>query len=155
MERRAGASCLLSVLIVGVAAVVLYRPDAPPAVQAEMDSPAVEPSAVEPRPRPIPEPTPGVSWNEAADHPRPVQTAAVTNAPVRPAATRRTIQRQAPSSFTTVRPGETLADVARRVYGDESAASSLWQANRDQLDDGDDPLRPGTPLRTPDVVVGR
>jgi hypothetical protein len=48
-----------------------------------------------------------------------------------------------------VREGEALADVARRIYGDESAAEALWQANRDQLPDPAAPLRAGMPLRTP------
>jgi hypothetical protein len=51
--------------------------------------------------------------------------------------------------FTVVEPGETLADVAERVYGSDRAAESLWKANRDQLASLESPLPKGTLLRTP------
>jgi hypothetical protein len=51
--------------------------------------------------------------------------------------------------MTRTREGETLADVALRVYGSADRANLLWLANRDFLDRRDDPLRAGTPLRTP------
>jgi hypothetical protein len=53
------------------------------------------------------------------------------------------------SAFTTVGRGETLADVAVRVYGSTDAATILWMANRDQLARADDPVAVGTLLRTP------
>ena len=52
-------------------------------------------------------------------------------------------------AFTKVRPGETLASIAVRVYGSEDAAERLWMANRDLLDRQDAPLREGAMLRTP------
>jgi nucleoid-associated protein YgaU len=52
-------------------------------------------------------------------------------------------------AFTSVRSGETLPDVARRVYGPGGDAERLWKANRDLIEKKDSPLRPGTMLRTP------
>jgi len=52
-------------------------------------------------------------------------------------------------AFTQARAGETLADVARRVYGSAEAAGQLWLANRDMLDRPDGALTPGVALRTP------
>jgi hypothetical protein len=52
-------------------------------------------------------------------------------------------------AFTSVRPGETLPDVARRVYGPGGDAERLWKANRDLIEKQDSPLPPGTMLRTP------
>lgn len=52
-------------------------------------------------------------------------------------------------AFTKVRPGETLASIAVRVYGSEDAAERLWMANRDLLDHQDAPLPDGAMLRTP------
>jgi hypothetical protein len=56
---------------------------------------------------------------------------------------------EARGAFTKVRPGESLAAVALRVYGSDDAAEQLWSANRDLLDREDAPLREGTLLRTP------
>jgi hypothetical protein len=52
-------------------------------------------------------------------------------------------------AFTSVRDGETLADVARRVYGPASDPNTLWMANRDLIARKDAPLRAGMMLRTP------
>jgi nucleoid-associated protein YgaU len=51
--------------------------------------------------------------------------------------------------FTTVRPGESLVEVARRVYGTEAHVAKLWHANRDQLPDRSTTPRVGMTLRTP------
>ncbi len=51
--------------------------------------------------------------------------------------------------FTLAAPGEDLAAVARRVYGPGADPAALWRANRDRLAAIDDPLVPGTLLRTP------
>lgn len=45
--------------------------------------------------------------------------------------------------------GETLDDVALRVFGSSDAARALWMANRDILPDRDSPLSAGMVLRTP------
>ena len=52
-------------------------------------------------------------------------------------------------SFAVVAPGESLADVAARVYGTRDEAESLWKANRDQVERVDSPLTTGTLLRAP------
>jgi hypothetical protein len=53
------------------------------------------------------------------------------------------------SSFTQVDEGESLTDVALRVYGTRDATATLWLANRDIIDRRDLPLNKGMLLRTP------
>lgn len=53
------------------------------------------------------------------------------------------------SSFTRVEDGESLAAVARRVYGPTADADRLWRANRDLLATREAPLVAGSLLRTP------
>ncbi len=57
--------------------------------------------------------------------------------------------REPRGAFSSVRAGETLPDVARRVYGSAGDTALLWKANRDLIENKDSPLRPGTMLRTP------
>lgn len=52
-------------------------------------------------------------------------------------------------AFTKTRRGESLAEVAERVYGTRTAVDSLWRANRDVLIAPDDPIEEGLILRTP------
>lgn len=52
-------------------------------------------------------------------------------------------------AFTEVFEGESMADVAVRVYGNPDATKSLWLANRDIVKAQDEILRGGTFLRTP------
>lgn len=52
-------------------------------------------------------------------------------------------------AFTQARGGETLFDLARRVYGTADEAEELWRANRDTLDRIDSPIPEGAMLRTP------
>lgn len=47
-----------------------------------------------------------------------------------------------------VQPGDTLASIAHRVYGEEKAWTRLYDANRDQLPDAKR-LKPGMTLRLP------
>ncbi len=54
------------------------------------------------------------------------------------------------SAFTTVQQGETLEDVAIRVYGSSDQVDLLWRANRDLLRQKDSPLHAGAVLRTPE-----
>jgi hypothetical protein len=51
--------------------------------------------------------------------------------------------------FTVVEPGESLVDVASRIYGSSDSTEALWKANRDQLERIDSKLTRGTLLRTP------
>jgi nucleoid-associated protein YgaU len=158
MNRNVGASFTLSVLLVVFFAVVLYQPDAPRTPRAAT-APAV-PSEAHPPEAPAAVGAPSSS-NHAGLEVREVarqiplarpETSVATNArqtesrapePVHP------IVFEPRGVFTVVRDGETLADVARRVYGGQFDANSLWTANRDVLDREDSPLRPGTMLRTP------
>ncbi|SIN69696.1 hypothetical protein SAMN05444166_0198 [Singulisphaera sp. GP187] len=53
------------------------------------------------------------------------------------------------SAFTQVGEGESLTDVALRVYGTSEASTALWRANRDIIAHRETPLNPGLLLRTP------
>ena len=53
------------------------------------------------------------------------------------------------AAYTVVQKGETLQDVAVRVYGSSDRLDSLWRANRDVLPRSDSPLSAGAVLRTP------
>lgn len=55
----------------------------------------------------------------------------------------------APRGFIQADAGETIADVAVRVYGSADAAGPLWLANRDILPDRDQRLAARTVLRSP------
>ena len=54
-----------------------------------------------------------------------------------------------PRSYT-VQSGDTLSEIAQRQLGRASAWQSIFDANRDQLDDPD-LIRPGQVLRLPDI----
>lgn len=57
--------------------------------------------------------------------------------------------RPARSAFTQATEGESLTDVAVRVYGTSDAAKTLWMANRDLIERPETVLVAGTLLRTP------
>ena len=202
MNRHAGASFTLSVLIVAFFGVVLYQPETQSVPSPRKATAARKRSATEPpahRPPPPP-PTPGVPLAEAeaesAPSPpsplRPTSSsvtshrlqpprASVASAPglarissrpktprkpalanstvsptIRASEPLRTVSRRLPvpskprSAFTEAVDGESLKDVALRVYGDPNSVRTLWLANRDILNDQKSPLRAGTLLRTPD-----
>lgn len=48
----------------------------------------------------------------------------------------------------TVGAGDTLSDIAQRYYGDASAYTRIWEANRDKLDNPD-VIQPGQELTIP------
>jgi hypothetical protein len=80
------------------------------------------------------------------------RTGANSAGPVSPRKEERVVvPRQPGSGFTVVDANETLEDVARRIYGSEGLAESLWRANRDVLSRSDSPLATGMVLRTPVV----
>ncbi len=54
------------------------------------------------------------------------------------------------SAFTTVKDGETLEDVSKRIYGSSDQLDVLWRANRDLLPHRKSPLSAGAVLRTPE-----
>jgi hypothetical protein len=158
METRAGTSVLLSLCIVAIAAVALYRPD-PPRTPSTIASESVltdamaEPEALVDASSELPEPTAGIPLPDpspaiATTVARPVEVPM----PSRPASAGKNAavtRRRPESAFTTVGVGETLPAVAARVYGTTDAAETLFRANRDVLSDPDDPLQVGGMLRTP------
>lgn len=193
MNRHAGASFALSVLIVGFFAVILYQPDTRTSVPSpQKRSVTTEPLAA----RDVPPPTPGVPLIEAtagripitAEEPRasiPTSPRAlptrsgpgserviIASSLDRPPAPRMADEADLPAArdrptpvqtasrrfrangspraaFTQVGAGESLKDVAVRVYGNPDATRHLWMANRDIINDQNAPLRDGTLLRTP------
>jgi nucleoid-associated protein YgaU len=179
MNQNVPASFGLSVLTVAFFAVVLYQRDASPTPAAEVGgrgsgvgdrgsgTPAAPANGADAEPAASPVATPV----DAPIRLTPAPTSAdplAFRGPVRNNSTRvrddvagplaRPVSRRlanppAPpeprGAFTQARAGETLDDVAVRVYGTADAARSLWLANRDLLDRADAPLRPGTLLRTP------
>lgn len=122
---RMSSGALPSLVLVILAAVVLYRPDA----ESHGDAPRVEAKSAPAR-RPIRTVSSRADWSEH-----------------RPSEASRT-ERGDPD-FTRVAPGETLAAVASRVYGAADQKERLWRANRDQLASPDASLVAGTILRTP------
>ena len=167
MNRNVGASFSLSVLTVLTFAVVLYQPDAPPVrsvSKAAPSPPAPREAAeiVEAHEPPVSAPASVVVGNTVAtpavavSRPavpvvsRTVQTAGSATAP-RPVSRREVVRppvAEPRGAFTRVRRGETLADVARRVYGTDDA-ESLWKSNRDLIDGPAATPGEGTLLRTP------
>ena len=108
---------------------------------------AAEPGAVTP-PADPPAPSPTESAPPAPSPPA-VEPASLREPPrtTIPAATE--TPHEPRSTFTTTREGESLADVAVRVYGSAEKADTLWRANRDLLPHRDSPLSAGAVLRTP------
>jgi hypothetical protein len=178
MNEHAGPACALSVLIVGFFAVLLHdrgqsTPTANPIAQnrsASVPDRVVSP-AKDGSPRPIREPqlaspTPTASASaKMVEAPSP--STSIEFAPISPskppspstaapkplmsggevARTPRALPVRTP--FTVVLSGETLADVATRVYGSSDSTRDLWKANRDQVARIDSVLARGMLLRTP------
>ena len=172
MNEHAGASCALSVLIVGVFAVLLHPKESLPPGHPQPTKPAskqistglatsTRPVAdrastalttkviAQPQQTPpitsvsVPGPAAKVVENRSVITPKSKQSVEV--APVKP----RAVTAGPKSVVTEVQPGETLADVALRVYGSADRLDELWKANRDQLARADIPLTRGMLLRTP------
>jgi outer membrane biosynthesis protein TonB len=126
-------------------------PGPKPSSESNRSNVAHEPSAPPPSPPEIPiEPSPGVS--KARPDPPELETkvAIPTDPPPRVRAISRTRVVSAPwSAFTLVGDGESLDDVALRVYGTTEKSQWLWRANRDLIDRKDASLRAGMLLRTP------
>jgi hypothetical protein len=166
MNQNVTASFGLSVLIVLVFAVALYQPDPPPATAASEPSPAAPapaPQRAETPAGPPLLPTAATLGNPSALPPPPavanrpqvptMARGAAVAAPVRARPVSRRSELRPPveprGAFTVSRAGESLADVASRVYGSRDDANRLWRANRDVLDHADVALHAGTLLRTP------
>jgi nucleoid-associated protein YgaU len=174
MDRNVTASFGLSVLIVTFFAVALYQPDPPPAktptaAKQVAAAPRADPRSSSGKPHPLPayassSPEPAthkttgpadrsnrdLSRRQASESDDPVATRSQSS---REAARTRPVSRVAlveeRSAFTEVRAGETLDQVARRVYGDGAQSETLWRVNRDLLETADTPVRAGMLLRTP------
>jgi hypothetical protein len=69
---------------------------------------------------------------------------------VAPTTRREVTERPPHATFTLANEGETLKDVAIRIYGSEVEAEALWRLNRDLIGRSDVSLSAGTLLRTPD-----
>lgn len=176
MNQNVGASFALSVLTVLFFAVALYQPDKPGAASPIL--PSLAESAIEPVEALAPidsghrpassnlpvftRPTSRVTHpGERSDPIVSSSSRAVSGRrgdQARLVGLERTPARKSSippdmegvrGGFTQVRGGESLSDVASRVYGNSNAAENLWLANRDILDRADVPLRDGSILRTP------
>jgi hypothetical protein len=169
MNEHAGPACALSGLIVGIFAVLLHDRNPPPPVPKSLarsvsTTPRVEgskpesPASIGP-PRPVARTAPPPS-SGLARAPGPVLGPRKSEGPVpeperSPDLTSRVDPPTRPSvptsrpPFAVVEPGESLSDVAARVYGSKDASEALWKANRDQVARVDSPLSGGTLLRTP------
>ena len=183
MNEHAGPACALSVLIVGIFAVLLHERDQPPLPSKSAIRNAADAKAGLPDPDPgnlalspiretaliSPPPSPRTSILKEAATPTPARKPEPSKRPAEPdrsvsgsrtslpggkaSQTRKVVPRPPPpgprSPFTVVESGETLADVATRVYGSPEAREAVWKANRDQIARIDSPLARGTLLRTP------
>ncbi|MFO0959658.1 MAG: hypothetical protein U0800_19855 [Isosphaeraceae bacterium] len=168
MNGHSFASLALSFLMVGLAAIILRPSERDSAVATAVAPPP--PTAGEPDKPPPPELAradshrdrqrePAVSAPLPSATPRPRLAAASAIKPLPkpapPPPAPPVIEEDAgvihppASAFTQVEPGETLALVARRVYGSSQARDRLWRGNRDLLSDPEMSLRTGTILRTP------
>jgi nucleoid-associated protein YgaU len=171
MNRNVTASFSLSVSLVLLFAVLLYQPDGPVSKPLQATSVA----QAEPR-KPIsdltegrPPLTPGSPLTESSagdgesDAPTPTPVARVEatepaavelkSGPSRGERSRETRPAMGTprptSAFTHARPGESLADIAIRVYGSPDSAGKIWMANRDLIVSPDAVPPGGTLLRTP------
>jgi hypothetical protein len=177
MNEHAGPACALSFLIVGVFAFLLHdnrqtpsprqpyatsssaRPQSRPA-DASLPDPSGKPtSGREPASSQEKTSAPAVADKSVRAQTEGASEAASRNAPaLSPEARPRSLSPEplkppAPATsrtaFTVVREGESLTDVAARVYGSKDATEPLWRANLDQVSKIDTPLTRGTLLRTP------
>ena len=141
MIRHSGACVLLSTLILILAAVVLYRSE-PPTVLGSSSPTQVE----------APPQTPSSPVSEVVE-PAPIETPTrekAESSPSRPEnPSQSTAIRTPEAPFTLSEKGETLEDVARRIYGTSEVAESLRLFNRDLIQRVDSPIKTGSALRTP------
>ncbi len=171
MNHNVTASFSLSVSLVVLFAVLLYQPDDPahqslqasPIVPAEphrsisgldesrpqltpgfplADSSAGPKTVDQPRPSPSLRAEPA-DQKSVGDEPRPAPGGpAEGTSPVG-------IPGVPTSAFTHAMAGESLADIAVRIYGSPESARKIWMANRDLIYSLDATPSGGTLLRTP------
>lgn len=171
MNRNVTASFSLSVSLVVLFAVLLYQPDStvPPTMQAATIVRAASGEPISNVDRRRPELTPGIPLPESAagntsrHKPSPSPTARgeaieheVVGDRARPSSGGSAEEKSSspapvppPSAFTHAKPGESLTDIAIRVYGSPDSARKVWMANRDLIDSLDAIPPDGTLLRTP------
>jgi hypothetical protein len=153
MDRQPGASITLSFALVGVFAIILYQPEHAPFPHKGEDiavGNAEHPPPPPDPPPPMPPPTAAEPLT-AEPAPAPAPAAAVILAgagPNRPSS-RPPVMRPAQEGFTQALEGETLHDVALRVYGSADETEALWRLNRDLVSGREATLSAGTLLRTP------
>jgi hypothetical protein len=160
MNQHLVASYSLSVMIVVLFAIALYRADPPSqplrtqpvASKTKADSGSTtrsdgKPSIAGTEPRAEP---------SVASKVEAIRGPVVANPPQAPGSVVRQVSRPSTrpgpvrkGAFTMVEVDETLEDVAIRVYGSADSAVELWRSNRDQLPTRETPPRPGMVLRTP------
>jgi hypothetical protein len=150
MDRQPGATITLSFALVGLFAIILYQPEHPsPALPHDGQDVVVrnaEPPTDPPAPMPsltAAEPLAAAPAPAAAPHVV-LPVAASSRPPSQPP-----VILPAQDGFTQAQEGETLSDVARRVYGSADEAEALWRLNRDLVRRRDEVLSAGTLLRTP------
>lgn len=159
MNGQSFASLALSLLMVGLAAVVFRPSERGPVAGSPIAEPALprlvpesDRSPEVARSSPIPDRESAIPVS-TSPRSRLASTAVVKPLSAGPPPTTSSegggVIRSPGSAFTQVEPGETLALVARRVYGSSAARERLWRGNRDLLPDPEAALRPGTILRTP------
>jgi hypothetical protein len=160
MNRHPGVSVALSFALVAFFAVILYQPEHIPLPHAGEEfaarestplpvlppAPAppltpAEPLTVAPAPRPAIVPVAATTWpvpsaDRGVEHADPERPRPAVGLPAQP-------------GFTLAGEGETLRDVALRVYGSADHADALWRLNRDLVGQPDAILEAGALLRTP------
>jgi hypothetical protein len=163
MNRYPGASIALSFALVAVFAVILYQPDHAPLPRARESASVIGPV---PSPAPPPEPpltaaepliaAPGPVLNPppraivpVASATRPVATAERAGDHTDSGTHRPAVVAPVQEGFIVALEGETLRDVALRVYGSADEGEGLWRLNRDLVGRQDALLGAGTLLRTP------
>ncbi len=168
MDQHLGASITLSFGLVVLFAIALYQPEQTPLPPAGPEVTAGKVERPEPTPQaPLPELTPAeplagrpssAAIGVDAGGMRPIAAADSRAEPVASvpsqSSTTRPERRSVPvlpprEGFTQVLEGETLRDVAVRVYGSSDEAESLWRLNRDLIRRKEGAVRAGTLLRTP------
>jgi hypothetical protein len=170
MDQHLGASITLSFALVAVFAIVFYQPERTPLPRAEPEVRTGRPARPGPnRQAPIPEPTPAEPLTAAPSRAaigldtgekKPIKIAIADSCSDRPAnvpaltSVRVPAGRRPPilpphQGFTHTLEGETMRDVAIRVYGSSDETESLWMLNRDLIQRGEGALPTGTLLRTP------
>lgn len=133
MNKNVGASFGLSLLVVAFIAVALYQPDKPPAASQAKT------------------PVKSATKSTGVVHPTmPTIVQTVARRVVEGTSKRAEAKSVGPhDAFTAAIAGETLQDIALRVYGNSGSVEKLWKANRDLIDRAEAPLKTGMLVRTP------